>query len=60
MNPKTPPGAAAFNLVLDQVLAVSRADFEQYEKQYRRAAVKNPRKPGPKRKRASRASGARD
>jgi len=57
MHPKTPPGMDAFNAALDRVVSVSRADFEKYEKSYKRAAARNPRKPGPKPKqRASRAA----
>lgn len=60
MQPKTVPDAEAFNGVLGQVLSVSRAEFEEYERRYRKAAEKNPHKRGPKRKRASRASAERD
>lgn len=57
MAPKTLPGVEAFNAALDRVLSVSRADFEKYEKGYKRAVARNPRKPGPKpKRRASRAA----
>ncbi len=60
MPTKTPSGMDAFNAALDQVLSVSRAEFEEYERRYRKAAAKNSHKRGPKPKRASRASVERD
>jgi hypothetical protein len=48
--PRTPKEYQAFTSLVDRLLAVPKSELDRREAEYRKQAVKNPNKRGPKRK----------